>query len=205
MTHTALSRQPAALRAIGLILSLSFGLSGCASAVFGTAAGGALLVAQERSVGSAVDDIAIQTQINEKLFALDSLLFTRVNLTVTEGNVVMTGSIPEADDKVTAARLAWQVPGVQSVNNELQVRDTSSLTDKARDTWITTQLRARMLADGDIYDINYTLDTVNGVIYVMGIARTQNELNRVLSIARTIKYAQRVVSLVRIANAQTPQ
>lgn len=205
MTHTAFHRQLTALRALGLICALSFGLSGCASVFIGTTAGSALLVAQERTVGNAVDDIAIQTQINEKLFAQDSLLFARVNLTVTEGNVVMTGSVPEADDKVTAARLAWQVSGVQSVNNELQVRDTSSLTDKARDTWITTQLRARMLADGDIYDINYTLDTVNGVIYVMGIARNQNELNRVLSIARTIQYAQRVVSLVRIANVQTPQ
>lgn len=188
------------LQLIGLMLVASV-LGGCASTVIGAAAGGALVVAQDRSVGDAVDDFTIQTQINERLFAEDAALFTKVNLTVTEGNVVMTGAVPTPDDKVTAARLAWQVESVQSVVNELQVDETSSIRDAARDTWISTQLRAKMLTDTNIWDINYTLDTVNSVIYVMGIARNQAELDKVLTYAREIKHVDRVVNLVRVNGA----
>jgi osmotically-inducible protein OsmY len=192
------------IKPIALIVTcLSPCLTGCAGAILTGAVGGATLVAQERTVGQAVDDAGIQLTINEKMFVHDNKLFLNVNLTVTQGNVVMTGVVPTPEDKVTAAKLAWQVNGVASVANELQVTKSSSLTDMARDTWITAQLRARMLGDAIIRDINYTLDTVNGVVYVMGISRNQEELNAVLTHARTVNYVKRVVSLVRLSTPES--
>lgn len=186
---------------LGLLATSVLSLSGCAGAVIGGAAGGALVVAQERTVGTVIDDAALQLQINEAMFRDDHALFGAVDLTVTAGQVVMTGTVPTQDARVAAARHAWSVDGVNEVINELQVGEDVGISDRARDEWITTQLRGRMLADGDVRDVNYSLNTVNGVIYVMGVARTRAELQRVLGHAREIQYVQRVVSHARIAGA----
>ncbi|NKB16527.1 MAG: BON domain-containing protein [Sphingomonadales bacterium] len=58
--------------------------------------------------------------------------------------------------------------------------------DIARDRWISAQVRTRILTDGDIKDINYTIDTQNKVVYVLGIAQSQRELDRVLAHARSV-------------------
>ena len=46
--------------------------------------------------------------------------------------------------------------------------------------------------------VNYSIETINGVIYVMGIAQSQDELDRVVNHARNISGVQRVVSYVRL-------
>ena len=48
-------------------LTLATGLSGCAAAVVGGVAVAGLTVAQERSVGSAMDDTVIDTSVNSVL------------------------------------------------------------------------------------------------------------------------------------------
>src|SRR5689334_22409772 len=99
---------------------------------------------------------------------------------------------------VDAVRLAWQAEGVKQVNSEIQVADKSTLADEARDTWITTRLRAAILTDGKVRSLNYSIETVNGVVYLMGSARTQGELDLVTNYARNIPNVKRVVSYVTV-------
>jgi len=90
---------------------------------------------------------------------------------------------------------------VREVINEIEVDDKSSLTDSARDEWIATKLKGRLLADREINSINYSIETVNRSIYLMGIARNQAELDRVIRHAKDISYVRRVVSYVRVKDA----
>jgi osmotically-inducible protein OsmY len=76
------------------------------------------------------------------------------------------------------------------------VNDTSSLTNAARDTWITTDLEATLLLDQEVASINYSVATVNQEVFVMGVAQSQAELNRVIGHAKDIAYVRRVVSNV---------
>jgi osmotically-inducible protein OsmY len=78
------------------------------------------------------------------------------------------------------------------------VTDEGDVVDFAKDTWITTQLRTKILTDTEIFDINYTVETVNGVVYLLGIAKTQEELDRVTDHARNINGVVKVVSHVRL-------
>jgi len=68
----------------------------------------------------------------------------------------------------------------------------------ARDKWVTAQLRLKITFDGKVKSINYAIDTVNGTVYLMGIAQSQGELDRVQNHARAIDYVRRVISHVRI-------
>jgi len=170
--------------------------AGCASAIIGGAATVGLAAAQERSVGDAVDDSVILTKINGKLFKENVDLFSDVSIEVLEGRVLMTGAVDAAEDRVKAARLVWSVEGVKEVINEVEIDPNFTILDTAKDTWITTKLRARLLADGDIVDINYSVETVNGVVYLLGIAQSDRELKRVTWHASEVNGVVRVVSHV---------
>ena len=71
----------------------------------------------------------------------------------------------------------------------------------ALDTWVSTQLRTKLLLDRDIRALNYNVETVNGVIYLIGIAQNELELERVTNHARTIENVEKVISHVRVVGA----
>ena len=175
-------------------------LTACAApGILAGAATAGLTVAQERSIGTVIDDTAIELQIQHYLLQASDGLFIRVGIEVHEGRVLLTGVVPAPDDRVEAVRQAWQVNGVLEVINEVQVSDRAGITDYLRDVKITSQLRFKMLRDRDIFDVNYTVETVNGIVYLMGIARSRPELDKVTTHARNIAGVQKVISHVRLS------
>ena len=181
------------------LLSL-LALTACAApGILAGAATAGLAVAQERSIGTVIDDTAIELQIQHYLLQASDGLFIRVGIEVHEGRVLLTGVVPAPDDRVEAVRQAWQANGVLEVINEVQVSDRASIADYLRDAKITSQLRFQMLRDRDIFDVNYTVETVNGIVYLMGIARSRPELDKVTTHARNIAGVQKVISHVRLS------
>jgi osmotically-inducible protein OsmY len=53
-----------------------------------------------------------------------------------------------------------------------------------------------MLSDRDIHAINFTLTTVNAIVYLLGIARTEVEHQKLVEHARNVKGVKKVVSHV---------
>lgn len=170
----------------------------------GAGAGAAVVASQERGFQGAMRDTEIRLEINRLWFQEDATLFRGVNLQVQEGRILLTGTVPDPDTRLSVVRLAWQAPGVKEVINEIEVADTSSLSDAARDAWISAQLRAKLLADPEVGSIDYSIETVNRVLYLMGVARTAAELDRVIRHAKNIAYLRRVVSYVRVKDQAAP-
>ena len=179
-----------------VLLAGSLSLSGCAEAIIGAAATTGIAIAEERSIGDVVDDLTIRTELNHVFFQDDVELYQDVSFSVIEGRVLLKGSVPAPEDRIRALRLAWQAAGVREVINEIQVTDDSGILDFARDTWISTQLRGKLFVDAQILSINYSVETVNGTVYLMGIAQDQAELTRAIEHARGIRDVKRVVSHV---------
>ena len=171
-------------------------LSGCAQAVLTAGATAGVAIAQERSLGNAIDDAAINLLVKDKLFDLSADLFTRVSVKSVEGRVLITGSVNNPKDRVEVTRITWQVKGVREVYNELEVRDRSGLTNYFRDVRITNELRLRLMGNRSVSAINYSVESVNQIIYLMGIATSQDEMNRVVEQARNIKGVEKVVSYI---------
>ena len=190
-------RTRPALLAGGLLLAGV--LAGCSGPgiVIGAGATAVAVASDERTVGRQVDDLGLEISINHRLLQKSEVLFRKVEVEANEGRVLLTGSVPTAEDRDEVSRLAWGVEGVKEVLNELQVAD-SSLGGYAKDSWIITQLRAKLLTDRDVLDLNYTIDSVNGIVYLIGIAQDQAELDRAIGHARTISGVQQVVSHVRL-------
>ena len=171
-----------------MILINSCGFLVGSGATLGTAA------LEERGLGGAIDDKLIQGRINVRWLAAGSTLFTRLSCEVHDGKVLVTGAVTNPGDRIEAVRIAWQVDGVRKVINHIEIRNHSSLTDYTRDTWISAQLKLKLTIDSAIKAINYSIDTVNGHIFIMGIAQNQVELERVQAHAYNIQSVRRVTN-----------
>lgn len=184
-------RSATALAALLLLTQCSpVGMAVGAGATVGVAA------SEERGARQAAIDTGTQIGIKERLFQKDLDLFGQVGVAVIENRVLLTGVVPNPEAKDEAGRLAWAGENVQEVINELQIAGQGGTTSFGTDTRITTSMRSRLLGDREIYDLNYSFETVNGTLYMLGIAQNQAELDRVLSYARDISGVRRVVSHV---------
>jgi osmotically-inducible protein OsmY len=183
-----------------LTLSLPIALGGCPLAIVGGlgAAGGAGYAANdERGVQGSVDDFAIKSNIQKAWTQANPLLQT-LNINVYQGRVLLTGAAPTPESKVQAAEIASRVPGVRAVYNEIEVTPPETAWADAQDTWISSRLRTELAFTPDIRSGNYTIETVNGSVYLIGSARSQAELDNATSVARNIPDVKRVVSYVEV-------
>ena len=171
-------------------------VSGCMPAIFGAAAGTTVAVAKDRSAGSTVDDIKISAGIKKDFISKGFRdLYTKINVEVADGRVLYTGSVATEDDMMKAVDIAWAQNGVAEVVNELHVDEQSNYFDAAqyaRDTWITSRIKTKTMLERDIKFVNYTIITVKNVVYLFGIARSQEELDKVAGIAAEVRGVERV-------------
>lgn len=184
----------------GCALVLSVFASGCTpqGAVIGATAVTARSVLQERSVGDAVDDTRIEVEVNAGLLDKDHVLFGKVGTEVVEGRVLLAGHVPTREDRIAAAEIAWGVTGVREVINEIEVSEGGGLPAFAEDVYVANQVRARLLTGKDVSAFNYNIETIDGVVHLIGLAQTRSELRRVANIAATTPGVERVVSHVLI-------
>ena len=187
-------------RGIGLaaLLVAPVGLGGCAGALFGAGAAAGVGLAQERSVGAAIDDTTIATKVSASMADHSQRLYRDVNLEVVEGRVLLTGKVEKNEDRLKAEELTWQVAGVKEVANAIQVTTEGGVGSYLRDVRISNELRAAITSDEKVYAINYSVETVGGVIYLTGIAQDAAELDRVIQHARNIEGVTKVESYVRL-------
>lgn len=183
------------------LLSMALSTAACTplgvGATVGSTAG--IAAAREGGIKSALEDTRIRAKINELWLNHDVEMFRKVNLTVDQGRVLLTGVVQKPDHRVDAVRLSWQPEGVRQVINEIKIDSSDGLKGWARDNWISGRLRAAILFDKEIQSVNYSIDTVQGIVYLMGIAQNQGELNKVTSHARSVPYVRQVVSYVKLA------
>lgn len=73
------------------------------------------------TLGEKVDDAGLNVAINSALATDDELSALKINVDVTQGNVVLKGTAPNVAAKNRATQLAKAVNGVRNVNNQLTI------------------------------------------------------------------------------------
>ena len=190
------------MKCVKLIFAFAFAfyLNACTpiGAVVGVGAAAGVAAYQERGIDGVARDLKIATKIKDKFLQFDHKLFVDIGIEVYEARVLLTGHVADEDVRAAAVRLAWQGDGVKEVINEIIVADDGSMINSARDAWITGQLHSKLTFDDNILAINYAIETVGGVVYLIGIAQSGDELERVKNHARSISYVRHIISHVRI-------
>lgn len=188
------------LRALTIFAAslLALSLSACLPIAVGAGATVGVAAAKEGGIKSAVTDKAIYIKISDLWARSQYPLFRKLDLNVREGRVFVGGSVPTPDMRVEAMRLAWQAEGVKQVINEITVDEGGGVSRYAADALISGNVKAALLFDKEVQSINYDVETVNGTVYLMGVAQDRRELDRALSIARNTSYVKNVVSYARL-------
>jgi osmotically-inducible protein OsmY len=185
-----------------IVITVTILLSSCSPVGLAVGAGASLMTASQTEKGLKVSakDLRIKTEINHNLFQKDHELFGAVKVSVDNGKVLITGSVPSPQDRIEISKLSWKVGNVREVINEVQVTNKASFTNRAKDLLINKSLQTQLLLDQSINFINFSVDTVNGVVYIFGIARDQAEINRIIKHARNINYVENIVNYMSVGN-----
>ncbi len=191
-------RQFALFFPIAALLVMGSLLGGCAGAVVGAGASVGVAAYQERGVAGAAKDQKIAFEVRENWLRHDYRFPVIMSIEVYEGRVLLTGVVDDPKIRADAVRLAWMASGAKEVINEIQVADGADVVDLVRDSWVTAKLKGILTFDEEIMAINYSIETVNGIVYLIGIAQSQKELDRVVAHARAIEYVRKVISHVRV-------
>ena len=183
--------------AIFLLLA-SISLSGCTSAVIGVGTAAVAASSTEKGLSTSVADTQIYAKLTDRFIKSDFSLLTAVDITVNDGAVLLTGKVKTPEEKILATRLAWEIFGVREVVNELQVTDTSSIKDLAKDLAASATLRTKLISDSNISSMNFSIDVVNGIVFLSGVAADADEINRVVAHARDIRFTQQVINYITL-------
>lgn len=192
---------------LALGLGLTSALGGCPLAIVGglAAAGGAGYAAnQERGVGGTANDFSTKTNVQSAWIKADPAMQADLNVAVYEGRTLLTGTAPTPEMKAQAQEVASRVPGVRTVYNEIEVAPPEGVWKTTKDAWITSQVKSDLVFNTHVRSVNYTIETVNSSVYLIGSARNQDELNTATNMARYVPGVKRVVSFVEIRPGEPP-
>ncbi|MCH2547325.1 MAG: BON domain-containing protein [Alphaproteobacteria bacterium] len=191
LTHVAKGLLP--------IFFVSF-ISACTPVIATGTSAANLVQLQDRSIGATIDDATIYGRITDALIALDSKeAYRGVSIDVFEGRVLLTGQVRNPENAEKTIRTVWAVQGVREVINEIQiVSGNSGPFNYANDSIVTAQAKSRLVAERGIASGNYKIETVNGVVYVMGKARNDYEHKQAMNVISRSVGARKVVSHVRV-------
>ncbi len=157
-------------------------------------------VSASRTIGSSFDDTSIQLGLNRDLNRAFPTFFTQMGTEVREGRVLLVGTVATPEQRLEASKVAWQIRGVRDVVNELQVANRQSAANYLSDARISNQMRLRLLTATNVGATNFDIETVNGTVYILGIAKDKAELEHVAYLAATISGVQKVVSHALLAD-----
>ena len=184
------------IKKVIILISLLF-IMGCvgysSTGVLGT---GVSIALDPRSLGTQIDDSIMQQNLRARLISADKSYIISVKTKILDGRIFLTGKVNSVEDKLKITKLAWEIKGARSVNNDLQIKEKFDFKRSAKDLLITSQLRAAIIGNKKIKSVNYNIDTYKKIIYVYGIAQNKVERDEVSKEAKQILDVEDVITSI---------
>ena len=89
--------------------------------------------------------------------------------------------------------MAWETKGVRSVQSAITIKGKSNFKSTAKDILITSQLKSALIFNKLTKASNYKIDTINGKIYIFGIAMIKEEKEKVIFEASQIHGVEDII------------
>ena len=184
-----------------IIICSSWFFISCSQVIFGGATSTGMVMVQERSAKQAAIDILIKAKIEEAMFSDNyDKLFSKVRVIVYENRVLLVGTVAEENMKEKANQISWNTKDVKEVANYITI-GKNDLIDYVKDTRISLELRAKLLTDKEISEVNFSSTTENRVLYIVGISQDQKELNKVIEHASNIAGVKKIINLIKLKDS----
>jgi osmotically-inducible protein OsmY len=181
--------------ALLLTLTCSLAAAGCASVLNEVTDRPFQESKTEPSLGTSVDDAKMETLIAVNIKkASPQLEAAHVNVNSYNRRVLLTGEVPSEEMKTLAGDTARKYQGAREVFNELQVRNNTAVLARTNDSWLTSKVTGRLVAEKGLNTRGVDVVVEDSVVYLMGTV-SHKDANRIATIASRIGGVQRVVKV----------
>ena len=182
-----------------ILLIIVLNIQSCAAPIIGGV--GAVAIsssAQEKGFGTSINDKVIYLKLRNAIFEWDANISQKISISVDGGSVLVTGQLKNVDAKINLTKVIWEVNGVKEVNNKVQISETSNLKNIAKDLASLGEIRARLMASKKLNSLNFSIDVVNNIAYISGIASSEEEVAIVSQIAQEARFIKEVQNFVKV-------
>lgn len=195
MTHLRIT-SPRMRRLLALLLVVPL-LGGCVAAVVAGGAATGAAVHDRRSVGTVVDDQALQIAIIDRIYQeRDRFDGTRIKAVVHNGVALLIGEVFDESLKARAGERANELQGVKRVVNDLLIGEPPGVWRRSGDATLTSRVKAALIGIDmpgfDASRVNVT--TVRGEVYLMGLV-SHAEADAAVATVRTMRGVNRVIKV----------
>ena len=122
-----------------------------------------------RTPGETFDDQVIEHLAKKEIRAADPGLADAHLVVVSHhGVVLLAGEVSSEELKGKAQRAIESLSRVRRVHNELEVSDNLGIADRSRDSWLTSQVKTKMIWRSDVDASRINVTTHQRVVYLMG-------------------------------------
>ncbi len=148
-----------------------------------------------RTLGNIIEDEAIELKVRVNLSKGSApLAQSHINVKSFNGQVLLTGQVPNANVRQEAEQIVGQTREVKRIHNELEIAGPSSTIVRTNDVYLTSRVKLKLLSDKSIEGLRVKVVTENGVVYLMGLV-SQREADQAVAIVREVPGVQRIVKV----------
>lgn len=164
-----------------------------------------VLVMRQKTLVDTRHDVAIATNIGTE-FIKNGLKNpgNSIDVTVNEGRVLLTGIARDPQKARLASDLAWKVENVKEVIDEIQLSENNlrprDFSRAMFDYGLTLEIEAKLLLLREVASVNYKITTVNKVVYLIGVAADDGELQKVLTKISKVRGVEKIVNHVILSD-----
>ena len=188
------------MKATGLVMLMSLGLSACAPVMLAGFAGTALVASDRRTSGAQLEDETIELRGSARI--RDALgERAHVNITSYNRQVLLSGEVATERDKQIVEGLLEKLENVKSVVNELSIMQPASLSSRSNDLLLSAKVKASLVDSRDLFANAFKVVTERGTVYVMGRV-TQREATSATNVIRNVNGVNKVVRLFDIISEE---
>lgn len=152
-------------------------------------------VHDRRSIGSMVDDTAIQLKATG-ILTTDAAFRDKAHINVTSQNgiVLLTGEASTTEVRDNFLARVRDIKSIRRIVNEVSIAPSSSLSQRTRDAWITNKIKARLIGTRGLHASSVEIVTENSAVFLMGLV-TRREGELATDAATKVSGIERVVQL----------
>lgn len=180
------------------LCALLFGatvLNGCSTIIDVTTSEPIHVHPGKRTLGAKIDDSNIETIARVNLNkAHSSLAESNIGISSYNAVVLLTGQVANEELRFLAGETVNKINTVRQVHNEIQVGPRIKFSARSYDTWLTTKVKAQLLAIGDIEGRRVRVITEAKTVFLMGMV-SRREADKITDVARTTGGVGKVVKV----------
>lgn len=188
-------------------------LGGCTPTVISETA---QAVFEDRITEDQVTDLKIASGLYKRLANKDQNLVLDIGVDVWEQRLLLTGALDRQGVIDEVVRLARSDSRIKALYNEIRLVSTAvrearrkqsetgasgektGLKQTVDDYWIETKIKGQLLTTSHVRSVNYRWRSVKNTVYLIGRARSADELDRVLAVIRATKGVANIKHFVEV-------